>query len=429
MKLDHKAVGVNGLKVLSDEDGIVETIVSVTGIKDNVNDIILPGAYEKSLQVRTPKGVWHHNWHESISRTESIKELLPGDPDLPERLPNGTPWPAEAGALLVKTRFNLNTTRGKDAYEDVKFFGDQQEWSIGYNVPVGGATIDSKSGIRKIHTLDLYEYSPVLFGAMPAARTSSVKDAQTAYAEIKSLHGDEAQSFLMEVKSIIGESAFVADQMEEKCDKAGCKDKNCKKASHMEPKDEDQGLEDEDEWVEEDEVEEKGLSVSDDLIRNAISALQACLEGGKPSEETQEEKSLGMYEAKELSDIIADQGYDDKFVTLVKAFDTAVAEDNIEAMEENATPILDFVEAMQDMDSGEEAKSIAEYIADQFKSLEEDEDLGDEEEEGEESGEEDVADDPEAEEEDPEKEEKSSHINIEMKSIDLALLQAALSDD
>lgn len=412
MALEHKAVGVNGLKVISEQDGVIETIVSVTGIRDNVNDIILPGAYEKSLNVRTPKGVWHHNWHESVSRTESIKELMPGDALLPKTLPNGQPWPAEAGALLVKTRFNLRTTRGKDAYEDVLFFGDQQEWSIGYNVPVGGATTDSKSGVRKIHTLDLYEYSPVLFGAMPAARTSSVKQAQESYAEIKQLHGDNADQFLMEIKSIVGESAFVADFPEVKGGK-------------LEPREEDQGLEDEDEFIEEDEddeVEEKALAGGNDLIRKAIAALQACLDDdGKPSEDTQEEKSLGLYEAKDLSEILADDGYDEGFMASVKAFDSAVNSGDIEQMEETATPLLDYVEAMSEL-GGDDVKAIAGYVAEQFKALDE-EDLDEEPADGEED---------EVVEEDPEEDEagtKSDAPKMEFKTISLEALNAALAED
>jgi phage head maturation protease len=181
--MEYKCVGIAGFKSIDtdDEKGVVETYVSLTGLRDNVKDIIEPGAYEKSLIVRTPKGVWHHDWKESVSKTLAIKELLPGDSSLPKELPNGDPWPSEAGALFVKTQFNLNTQRGREAYEDVKFFGEQQEWSIGYNVPVGGATTDQKTGVRRIHTLDLYEYSPVLFGAMPSTHTASVKSAQMAY--------------------------------------------------------------------------------------------------------------------------------------------------------------------------------------------------------------------------------------------------------
>lgn len=81
--LEFKCVSVAGFKALDSEgDGIVESIVSVTGVVDNVRDVIAPGAYQKSLEVRTPKGVWHHDWKESVSKTLGIKELLPGDPEL-----------------------------------------------------------------------------------------------------------------------------------------------------------------------------------------------------------------------------------------------------------------------------------------------------------------------------------------------------------
>ena len=183
--IEHKAVGVKGINVVDDKQGIVTTIISVTGVVDRVNDRIHPGAYEKTLAQRTPKGIWSHDWNEPVSRTLSVKELMPGDNELPPTQPNGQPWPEGAGGLQVKTQFNLETQRGREAFSDVVFFGDEQEWSIGYHVPVGGAKVDPQSGVRDIYTLDLYEYSPVLFGAMSLARTTSVKDAQTAFQTFK----------------------------------------------------------------------------------------------------------------------------------------------------------------------------------------------------------------------------------------------------
>ena len=47
--------------------------MSITGVKDNVGDVIMPGAYEKSLKVRKPKGVWHHSWTDPIAKTLDIK--------------------------------------------------------------------------------------------------------------------------------------------------------------------------------------------------------------------------------------------------------------------------------------------------------------------------------------------------------------------
>jgi HK97 family phage prohead protease len=160
---------------------VVEALVSVTGVKDNVGDIIVPGAYTKTLKERKPKGAWAHEWQTPVSKVREIKELLPGDTALPKTLSNGDPWPEEAGALYVKAEFNLNTTAGKDAYENVKFFGEDCEWSIGYKVPRGGATKDTKTGIRHIKELNLFEFSPVLFGAASEARSltsASIKSMQ-----------------------------------------------------------------------------------------------------------------------------------------------------------------------------------------------------------------------------------------------------------
>lgn len=172
------------VEVVDDQKGIVEAFVSVTGVKDNVDDVIMPGAYEKTLQERTPKGVWSHAWEHPVSKTLDIREMLPGDPDLPKALADGTKWPDEAGALWVKTQFNLDSDRGREAYSMVKFFGDDGSWSIGYRVPKNAATKDEKTGVRKIKELNLYEYSPVLHGAAPLAKTRSVKSLAEAMAAL-----------------------------------------------------------------------------------------------------------------------------------------------------------------------------------------------------------------------------------------------------
>ena len=145
--------------------------MSVTNIVDNVKDIIVPGAYEDTLQKRIPKGVWSHDTTVPVARTVKAEELSPGDDRLPEHL-----QAQDAGGVLVKMQFNLNTTRGRDAYEDIKFFGGEQEWSIGYSVPEGGSEMKGDTGIRHIKQLEWYEYSPVLFGAAPGTKTVSVKE-------------------------------------------------------------------------------------------------------------------------------------------------------------------------------------------------------------------------------------------------------------
>jgi HK97 family phage prohead protease len=170
VELESKQARVEA-KALNDAEGTVEAVVSVTNIVDNVNDVIEPGAYSDTLQKRIPKGVWSHDTTIPVARTLAAIELEPGDKRLPAHL-----QAADAGGVLVKMQFNLNTTRGREAYEDIKFFGGEQEWSIGYSVPEGGSEMKGDTGIRHIKRLEWYEYSPVLFGAAPGTATVSVKD-------------------------------------------------------------------------------------------------------------------------------------------------------------------------------------------------------------------------------------------------------------
>lgn len=178
--IEHKAMPLGDFRVVDDEKGVIEALVSVTGLVDEVKDLIEPGAYVQTLKTRTPKGVWSHDWATPVSKTLESRELMPGDPALPKTQRNGEPWPKAAGGLLIKTQFNLDTQRGREAYADVKFFGAEAQWSVGYQVPPQAATVDSKTGVRHIAKMELFEYSPVLFGAMPLAATTSVKTAQLA---------------------------------------------------------------------------------------------------------------------------------------------------------------------------------------------------------------------------------------------------------
>lgn len=378
MEIEYKAVGVKALSAVKDEgNGVVSAIVSVTGIVDNVKDRILPGAYEKTLKKRKPKGVWHHSWLDPISKTLAAEELLPGHPDLPKSLPDGTPWPKEAGGLRIKTQFNLNTSKGRDSYENVIFYGDEQEWSIGYQVPKGKAT-HTKDGIREIHELDLYEYSPVLFGAMPAARTLSVKDAQEAFREVKQLHGEEAEAFLMEMKSFVGEEVFEAKR------RGGPLDDD----EELAPDDE-QGLsfipeiDDIDDDLEDDELDDEvGASLSAaqaEDIENAISALQAILDRGAPR--SYSEKSWSLYEVKGLDEIAEDADLPEDLVEKASEFDSAASDLDEKTMLAYAEPIIEHIE--REFEEGRGTKELAfvsNYIAAAFKEAGfEDEDQDEEE--------------------------------------------------
>lgn len=134
MKMEHKVVPVTGFKVIDAARGIVGAFVSVTGVVDEVRDRIIPGAYQKTLISRTPKGVWSHDWDNPISKTLAAEELLPGDDRLPTKTRDGQDWPSNAGALYVETQFNIGdgenpgTQSARDALSNVMFYGEDQEW-------------------------------------------------------------------------------------------------------------------------------------------------------------------------------------------------------------------------------------------------------------------------------------------------------------
>ncbi|MEU3499252.1 2'-5' RNA ligase family protein [Streptomyces hundungensis] len=155
--------------------GIARAIFAVTGVVDEVNDLILPGAFARTLAARKVKTVWHHEWKDPVGTVLDIEEWRPGDPRF-ATIPGGSHWPAAAGALVAVVQFNLRTSRGRDAYEQVKMWHDHGEaqFSIGYKVPPGGASKRHDS-VRIIHDLDLYEVSPVLHGAHPLTRSIEVK--------------------------------------------------------------------------------------------------------------------------------------------------------------------------------------------------------------------------------------------------------------
>lgn len=157
--------------------GTVRAIFAVTGVTDEVNDLILPGAFTTTLATRRVKSVFHHEWKDPIGVVLDIEEWQPGDRRFAS-IPGGAAWPQEAGALVATIAFNLRTQRGRDVYEQVKQWHEygEAQFSIGYKVPAGAAS-KRHDGVRIIHALDLYEVSPVLHGAHPMTRSLEVKAA------------------------------------------------------------------------------------------------------------------------------------------------------------------------------------------------------------------------------------------------------------
>jgi N12 class adenine-specific DNA methylase len=204
----QNAVDLTGVIGHDDAEGTVTAIVAVTGVKDEVDDVFVPGVITKSLSRIKPKGVDAHDWKVPVSKAEVAEELYPGDPRLPTKTADGAPWPKNAGGMLIKARYNLKTPAGLAAYENAKFYGLEQSFSVGYKVRPGGAK--QRNGVRYIHDADIYEYSQVLHGAHRLAQLVAVKSLSESvggpwYDEPRSGATDEGTFMLtdgMESKSL-----------------------------------------------------------------------------------------------------------------------------------------------------------------------------------------------------------------------------------
>ncbi|WP_132421733.1 hypothetical protein [Pseudonocardia endophytica] len=173
---------VPGAAEVDPDTGEVTALVAVTGVPDEVGDVILPGAFRRTLRERDPRLCVGHDWARLAGRVVESRELMPGDSRLPRTAPDGTPWPEKAGALWIKARY-LPTREGHEQRAIARAFGPSMAYSIGYKVTDRGAK--HRNGIRYISDLDLFEVSPVLHGANRLATQLDVK-AATAMRETKS---------------------------------------------------------------------------------------------------------------------------------------------------------------------------------------------------------------------------------------------------
>lgn len=182
-QIEHKTLAAPPLEyksaptlVAPEETGVVEAYVAVTGVRDDVGDIIVPGAFSRTLKILRPKMCLGHDWNRPIGEPEEIIELMPGDPRLPSTTADGKPWPVAAGALYTRSRY-MDTQDGQDARAQAQFYGARTAYSIGYVAKDARQGVDPVSGepTRYLHDVDLYEYGPVLHGAHRLAHQKSVK--------------------------------------------------------------------------------------------------------------------------------------------------------------------------------------------------------------------------------------------------------------
>ena len=158
----------------SEEDkGMFDGYGSVFNNKDLGNDVMLEGAFSKSIAKKGARGVkllYQHKADEPIGVFEEILEDQKG--------------------LKVKGRLAMGTQKGREVYELMKM-GAIDGLSIGYRVMPKGSAYDKRGKRRLLKEVDLMEISAVTFPMNTRARVQAVKSDQRTIREWEGFFRDE----------------------------------------------------------------------------------------------------------------------------------------------------------------------------------------------------------------------------------------------
>jgi Escherichia/Staphylococcus phage prohead protease len=141
-------------------DGTFSGYASRFHVADLGRDLVLPGAFRDSIARRGARGVkllFQHDPAEPIGVWLELRE--------------------DAGGLFVRGRILPEVERGREVLALMRA-GALDGLSIGFRAVEGRA--DSKTGLRKLSKIDLWEISVVTFPMQPEARISAVKNFDRA---------------------------------------------------------------------------------------------------------------------------------------------------------------------------------------------------------------------------------------------------------
>lgn len=150
-------------EVKDETKGEVEAVFATLNVKDHDDDVTKPGAFENGAEV-VISAYNHKSWEGALPVGKGVIQEVGNE-------------------VVMKGRFFLNTTAGRDTFEVVKELGARQEWSYGFNV------LDSEPGehegksVRILKRMAVHEVSPVLRGAGVGTTTRYAKSLKDEVAE------------------------------------------------------------------------------------------------------------------------------------------------------------------------------------------------------------------------------------------------------
>lgn len=143
-------------------NGFFEGYASIFNVVDNMEDVILPGAFSKNLELDKIKLLWQHNAKLPIGKITHLTE--------------------DSNGLYVKAQLILAIQQAQEAYSLLKE-GVINGLSIGY-IPLSYST-DPHTGIRTIAEVDLWEISLVTF---PANKFATITSYKSLFSAINKAH-------------------------------------------------------------------------------------------------------------------------------------------------------------------------------------------------------------------------------------------------
>lgn len=137
------------------DDGSFSGYASKFDMVDQDGDIVLPGAFTKTLAARRPKMLWGHDTNKPIGLWDVVE--------------------VDSIGLRVEGKLLLTTAMGRETYELMKA-GVVDGMSIGYLTRKS----ETRAGNRGLIEVDLFEISVVTFPMLEAAKIESVKSINDA---------------------------------------------------------------------------------------------------------------------------------------------------------------------------------------------------------------------------------------------------------
>lgn len=153
-----------------DKEGQFEGHAAVFNNTDLQRDVILPNAFTATLK--------DHGGRVPILMGHQMSRIVGFGVDAEE----------DGKGLRVRGEFTLDSDEGRNAYATAKHasaLGHKLGLSIGYMIPEGGAEYDEAKNVRRLHKIDLLEYSIAATPANPRARMQRVKSGSMTVTDIE----------------------------------------------------------------------------------------------------------------------------------------------------------------------------------------------------------------------------------------------------